>query len=159
MVEMWEVQVFGMSLSMDQLLSATIRMKTLIRVWYVYDTEMVWLVEKDKMGWGPCAYVIKYTGNCHPASHSVDTGWQAKMASIELWIQWCNAHGPRQGGGGGGQIHWSASWIATALPESYTGNQALFVQRPWVPFSNKTQGYWKMMAAWFVQKGWNPTQR
>ena len=21
-------------------------------------------------------------------------GWQAKMASIELWIQWCNAHGP-----------------------------------------------------------------
>ena len=29
------------------------------------------------------------------ASHSVDTaGWQAKMASIELWIQWCNAHRP-----------------------------------------------------------------
>ena len=32
---------------------------------------------------------------CHPASHFVDTaGWQAIMASIELWIQWCNAHGP-----------------------------------------------------------------
>ena len=29
------------------------------------------------------------------ASHCVDAaGWQAKMASIELWIQWCNAHGP-----------------------------------------------------------------
>ena len=29
------------------------------------------------------------------ASHSVDTaGWQAKMVSIELWIQWCNAYGP-----------------------------------------------------------------
>ena len=33
-------------------------------------------------------------------SHSVDrAGWQAKMASIEFWIPWHNAHGP----------HWS-SW-------------------------------------------------
>ena len=38
----------------------------------------------------------QYTGNCHPASDSVDTaGWQVKIASIELWIQWCNAHCPR----------------------------------------------------------------
>ena len=29
------------------------------------------------------------------SSHSVDlAGWQAKMASIEIWIQWCNAHKP-----------------------------------------------------------------
>ena len=29
------------------------------------------------------------------ASHSVDlAGWQAKMASIEIWIPWCNAHKP-----------------------------------------------------------------
>ena len=35
------------------------------------------------------AHTSKHTGNCHPASHSVDTaaaGWQAKRASIELWI-------------------------------------------------------------------------
>ena len=38
---------------------------------------------------------IQYTGICHPASHSVGAvGWQAKMASLELWIQWCNAYGP-----------------------------------------------------------------
>ena len=39
------------------------------------------------------------TLNCHPAaepSHSVDRGgWQAKMASIEFWIQRCNAHRPQ----------------------------------------------------------------
>ena len=29
------------------------------------------------------------------ASRSVDlAGWQAKMASIEIWIPWCNAHTP-----------------------------------------------------------------
>ena len=29
------------------------------------------------------------------SSHSVDlAGWQAKMASIEIWIPWCNAHKP-----------------------------------------------------------------
>ena len=29
------------------------------------------------------------------SSHFVDrAGWQAKMASIEFWIPWCNAHGP-----------------------------------------------------------------
>ena len=29
------------------------------------------------------------------SSHSVDlAGWQAKMASIEFWIPWCNAHRP-----------------------------------------------------------------
>ena len=29
------------------------------------------------------------------SSHSVDlAGWQAKMASIEMWIQWRNAHKP-----------------------------------------------------------------
>ena len=29
------------------------------------------------------------------SSHSVDlAGWQAKMASIEIWIQWRNAHKP-----------------------------------------------------------------
>ena len=29
------------------------------------------------------------------SSHSVDfAGWQSKMASIEIWIQWCNAHKP-----------------------------------------------------------------
>ena len=29
------------------------------------------------------------------SSHSVDlAGWQAKMASIEIWIPWHNAHGP-----------------------------------------------------------------
>ena len=44
---------------------------------------------------GGRAHTSLYTGICHPASHSSDTaGWQAKMASIELWIQWCNAHGP-----------------------------------------------------------------
>ena len=32
---------------------------------------------------------------CHPANHSVNRArWQAKMASIALWIQWRNAHGP-----------------------------------------------------------------
>ena len=31
------------------------------------------------------------------SSHSVDrAGWQAKMASIELWIPSCNADGPHQ---------------------------------------------------------------
>ena len=44
---------------------------------------------RDRMG------VVRIRYNCHSASHSVDsTGWQAKMASIELWIQWRNAHGP-----------------------------------------------------------------
>ena len=39
-------------------------------------------------------------------SHSVDTaGWQAKMASIQLWIQWCNAHGP----------HWKVSPVQLCL--------------------------------------------
>ena len=43
----------------------------------------------------PPATPLQYTGICHPASHSVDTaGWQAKMATIELWIRLCNAHGP-----------------------------------------------------------------
>ena len=51
------------------------------------------------------------------SSHSVDlAGWQAKMASIEIWIPWCSAHkahllrvigsnpdGELVGGGGGGQ--------------------------------------------------------
>ena len=37
--------------------------------------------------WGPCAYVIVY-GNLQPSQSFLDTaGWQAKMASIELWIQ------------------------------------------------------------------------
>ena len=37
---------------------------------------------------GGRAHTSKNTGNCHPVSQSVDTaGWQAKMASIELWIQ------------------------------------------------------------------------
>ena len=37
--------------------------------------------------WGPCAYVI-INGKLPAASHFVGTaGWQAKMASIELWNQ------------------------------------------------------------------------
>ena len=51
--------------------------------------------EANEFSIGGCAPTSKYSGNCHPASHSVDrAGWQAKMASIELWIQWRNAHGP-----------------------------------------------------------------
>ena len=42
-------------------------------------------------GGGACAYVIVWEIATQP-SHSVDrAGWQAKMASIELCIQWCNA--------------------------------------------------------------------
>ena len=39
--------------------------------------------------WGLFKYVIVHT----QPSHSVDlAGWQAKMASIEFWIPWRNAH-------------------------------------------------------------------
>ena len=41
------------------------------------------------------------------SSHSVDrAGWQAKMASIEFWIPWHNAHRP----------HWYWSGVTTSMP-------------------------------------------
>ena len=46
--------------------------------------------------WGLCEYVIVHTilGGS-PVSHSVDlAGWQAEMASIEIWITWLKAHKP-----------------------------------------------------------------
>ena len=48
---------------------------------------------RDRMGAVHIRHCIREF--CHPASRSVDTaGWHDKMASIELWIQWCNAQGP-----------------------------------------------------------------
>ena len=50
-----------------------------------------------KTEWGLCEYVIVHTilGGSLRASHSGDlAGWQAKMASIEIWIPWRNAHKP-----------------------------------------------------------------
>ena len=43
------------------------------------------------------------------SSHSVDlAGWQAKMASIEIWIPWRNAHKP----------HWSeCTWFSVGLDQ------------------------------------------
>ena len=42
-----------------------------------------------------CAHTSSFTPFCQP-SHCVDrAGWHAKMASIEFWIPWRHAHGPR----------------------------------------------------------------
>ena len=47
---------------------------------------------------GLCTYVIVH-GTLPPSKSfcGYTAGWQAKMAAIELWIQWCNAHGPHCG--------------------------------------------------------------
>ena len=43
---------------------------------------------KERAGAGAVRIRRSVRQIAHPASHSVDTaGWQAKMASIELWIQ------------------------------------------------------------------------
>ena len=45
---------------------------------------------------GACKHASSLARNCHPVQSSVDrAGWQAKMASTEVGIPWCNAHGPR----------------------------------------------------------------
>ena len=46
-------------------------------------------------GWGPVR--IRHSSHAFgwQSSHSVDlAGWQAKMASIDIWIPWRNAHKP-----------------------------------------------------------------
>ena len=49
------------------------------------------------------------------SSHSVDlAGWQAKMASIEIWIPWRNAHKP----------HWNPSKIMMSLVNTGGFNKA-----------------------------------
>ena len=44
---------------------------------------------------GAKAHPSSITPFATQSSHSLDRAvWQAKMASIEVWIPWCNAHGP-----------------------------------------------------------------
>ena len=65
------------------------------------------------------------------SSHSVDlAGWQAKMASIEIWIPWRNAHKPHcllkeaQGKGKGRKhknsyVHAHLNWYRKRLKQEY----------------------------------------
>ena len=55
-----------------------------------YDMDILYMQTKKKMGAVRICHSIR--GIATQSSHSVDTaGWQAKMASIELWIQCSNA--------------------------------------------------------------------
>ena len=43
--------------------------------------------------WVLCEHVIVHNHFGWQSSHSVElAGWPAKMASIEIWLPWCNAH-------------------------------------------------------------------
>ena len=64
--------------------------------------------------WGLCEYVIVHTIFGWQSSHFVDiAGWQAKMASIEIWIPWRNAHKPFKAAVvvAGGCFHFAPTWL------------------------------------------------
>ena len=57
--------------------------------WLDTKLKFVCLVEQ----WGLCKYIIVHSKIATQSSHSVDrAGWQSKMASIEFWIPWRDAH-------------------------------------------------------------------
>ena len=63
------------------------------------------------------------------SSHFVDrTGWQAKMASIEIWIPWRKAHGP---------IQWKPFWLAAQLePQSDWSGKNFCVSYTWMMYAH-----------------------
>ena len=67
---------------------------------YIFYTMMQKSQKRPKTQMGPVRMRHRSHDFGWQSSHSVDlAGWQAKMASIEIWIPWRNAHKPHQGGG------------------------------------------------------------
>ena len=66
---------------------------------------------------GACAHTSSFTPFATQSSHVVDrAGWQAKMASIEFWIPWHNAHSP---------LYW-LKWVNLWATKKTTWNRCAF---------------------------------